>query len=83
MTSLQVKTRLKPDGTLQVAVPTGLPESDVDVLLVIRPVDAGSLNAFGGSPWPERFFDTTFGSLHDVPMARRPESLPESREKLR
>jgi len=40
MVSFSVKTRVLPDRTLQVATPTGLPEADVDVLVVVRPVAA-------------------------------------------
>ena len=38
MVSFSVKARVKRDGRLQVAIPTGLPETDVDVLVVVRPV---------------------------------------------
>jgi hypothetical protein len=82
MTSISVKTRVQPDGTLQVAVSTGLPESDVDVLLVIRPANPGSANAGTAHSWPANFFDTTFGSLADEPLVRPPELNYEAREKL-
>jgi hypothetical protein len=82
MTSISVKTRVRPDGTLQVAVSTGLPESDVEVLLVIRPANPGSANAGTAHPWPVNFFDTTFGSLADDPLVRPPELNYEAREKL-
>ena len=82
MTSISVKTRVRPDGTLQVAVSTGLPESDVEVLLVIRPANPGSANAGTAHSWPANFFDTTFGSLADEPLVRPPELNYEAREKL-
>lgn len=82
MTSISVKTRVRPDGTLQVAVSTGLPESDVDVLLVIRPANPGSANAGTAPSWPANFFDNTFGSLADEPLVRPPELNYEAREKL-
>ena len=61
MTSFSVKTRVRPDGTLQVVVPTGLPESDVDVLLVVRPINAGS--GKGVNSWPDGYFEHTYGCL--------------------
>ena len=82
MTSISVKTRVKPDGTLQVAVPTGLPESDVDVLLVIQPLDTGGTNARSAPSWPTGFFDDTFGSLADNALVRPPQLPLEAREKL-
>jgi len=70
MTSFSVKTRLKPDGTLQVAIPTGLPEADVDVLVVIRPLDAGSRKVAPTGSWPEGFLDKTYGCLAEDPLVR-------------
>lgn len=80
MTSFSVKTRVKPDGTLQVAVATGLPESDVDVLLVVRPFDAGS--GKGANSWPDEFFEQTYGCLAEDPLVRPPQLLQETRENL-
>ena len=81
MTSFSVKTRVKPDGTLQVAVATGLPESDVDVLLVIRPIKIGG--ATGANSWPPQFFGKTYGCLAEEPLVRAPQLEQETREKLR
>ena len=82
MTSISFKTRVSPDGTLQVVVPTGLPESDVEVLLVIRPANPSGANAGAAQSWPANFFDNTFGSLADDPLVRPPELNYEAREKL-
>jgi hypothetical protein len=82
MTSFSVKTRLKPDGTLQVAIPTGLPEADVDVLVVIRPLDAGSRKVTPTGSWPEGFLDKTYGCLAEDPLVREPQLQYEAREKL-
>jgi hypothetical protein len=53
MVSFSVKARVKPDGSLQVAIPTGLPESDVDVLVVVRPVCAAREAGPAIGSWPE------------------------------
>jgi hypothetical protein len=82
MTSFSVKTRLKPDGTLQVTIPTGLPEADVDVLVVVRPLDPGSEKVAQSSSWPEDFFDKTYGCLAEEPLVREPQLQHETREKL-
>jgi hypothetical protein len=82
MNSFSVKTRLKPDGTLQVAIPTGLPEADVDVLVVVRPLDAGSGAVVPSGSWPEDFFDKTYGCLAQDPLVREPQLQHETREKL-
>jgi hypothetical protein len=80
MTSFSVKTRVKPDGTLQVAVATGLPESDVDVFLVIRPMNTGTGTA--ANSWPHGFFEKTYGSLAEDALVRPPQLQQETREKL-
>jgi len=82
MTSFSIKTRLKSDGTLQVAIPTGLPEADVDVLVVVRPLDAGSGKVAQKSSWPEEFIDKTYGCLAADPLVREPQLPQETREKL-
>ena len=82
MTSFSVKTRLKPDGTLQVAIPTGLPEADVDVLVVVRPLDAGGGTVAQSGSWPEDFFDKTYGCLAEEPLVREPQLQHQTREKL-
>ncbi len=82
MTSFSIKTRLKPDGTLQVAIPTGLPEADVDVRVVVRPLDPGSGEVAQSSSWPEDFFDKTYGCLAEDPLVREPQLPHEARENL-
>ena len=38
MTSYQLRGRVRPDGTLDLYVPTGMPDTDVEVLAVLQPV---------------------------------------------
>ena len=82
MAAFTVKTRVKPDGTVQVAIPTGLPETDVDVLVLIRPRNAGEENVPATGSWPEGFFDKTYGCLAEDPLVREPQLQHEAREKL-
>jgi len=70
MVSFSVKTRVMPDGTLQGAIPTGLPDADVDVLVVVRPVAACNTGSATPVSWPEGFFDKTFGCLAEDPLVR-------------
>jgi hypothetical protein len=82
MVSFSVKARVKPDGSLQVAIPTGLPESDVDVLVVVRPVCAPREEGPAIGSWPEGFFEKTFACLAEDPLVRGPQLQHEAREKL-
>ena len=83
MVSISVKSRLNPDGTLSLNVPTGLPETDVEVLVVVQPL--GGAEREPGTEedgWPAGFIAQTFGCLEADPLARRPEADYEVRERL-
>jgi hypothetical protein len=68
---------LAPDGTLDIHVPTGLPESDVEVLLLIEPVLKPA------DAWPEGFFERTFGAFSEQPMVRPAQGVADKREAMR
>lgn len=90
MISIQTKTHIGPDGTLTVAVPTPLRETEVEVMLVVQPVSNGAngMSAAANSPtledlgWPPGFFEETFGSFRDDPLERLPQGDYEVREPL-
>ena len=83
MVSIQLRTHVGPDGTLNLRVPTALRETDVEVLVVLQPVAttpvAPSPEALG---WPPGFFEETFGCLKDDPIERAPQGDYETREPL-
>jgi hypothetical protein len=61
MVTIPRKARLEADGALNLRVPMGLPESDVDVLIVLQPVGAHA------NPGPEDFFQETFEAFANHP----------------
>ncbi len=77
MVTIPVKTRLEADGVLNLRVPTGLPETDVEVVVVVQPVEAGA------STWPEDFFQETYGAFADHPIERGSQGAFDDREVLR
>lgn len=77
MITIPVKTRLEADGVLSLHLPTGLPESDVEVIVIVQPVVAQT------SAWPEDFFRQTFGAFADCPIERGTQGVFENREILR
>lgn len=77
MVTIPVKTRLEADGILNLRVPTGLPASDVEVVVVVHPVEAGA------NTWPEDFFNETYGALAESPIERGTQGAFEDREALR
>ncbi len=84
MVTISAKGRVKRDGTLDLHVTTGLPETDVEVLLVLEPlVFKGEETAPTSRRWPEGYFEKTFGSLRDNPMTYEPPPPFELRQDLR
>jgi hypothetical protein len=84
MVSIHIKTHVGPDGTVNLTVPTQFRETDLDVLVVLRPAavphQSGSEQ---GRDWPEGFFEETFGSFRDDPLVRPPQRKADRREIVR
>jgi hypothetical protein len=71
---IQVESRIKANGILELCVPTGLPESDVEVVIVVQPIpDADEKKSPEELGWPPEFFERTVGSLADDPIQRWPQ----------
>jgi len=77
MVTIAAKGRVSRDGTLDLRVTTGLPETDVEVLLVLEPLVSRKAG------WPEGFLERTFGSLRENPIACDPLPQFEVRQELR
>ena len=76
MLTIRIKTRLNPDGTLDLHIATDLPESEVEVVVVVRPV------AEAATLWPAGFLAETYGAFADSPLVRPPQAQFEYREPL-
>ena len=76
MVTIPIKTRLEANGTLSLSVPTGLPESDVEVVVIIQPVSDSI------ATWPEGFFEQTYGAFAEQPLARAPQGEFDARDTL-
>lgn len=77
MITIPVKTRLDAAGMLNLHVATGLPEADVEVVVIVQPV------ATGHKTWPENFFRETYGAFADNPIERGDQGETSQREALR
>ena len=76
--TIPVKTRTAEDGTLSLKVSTGIPNAEVDVLIVIETVLSGeSLNALVAQ-WPKGYFEL-FGSLRGIRLERPPQGKLQDR----
>ena len=71
MVAISLKGRVRADGTLELRIPTELSETDVEVLLVLQPVQAEESRS-AKRDWPEGYFERTFGSLRSNPIPYDP-----------
>lgn len=83
MVTISAKGRVKDDGTLDLHVTTGLPETDVEVLLILEPLVSTTEGTSRNGGWPEGYFEETFGSLRDNPIVCEPAPPFELRRELR
>jgi hypothetical protein len=62
MITFPAKARTSIDGTLSLEIPTGLPDADVEVLVVLESASGGPATV---RDWPSGFFEKYFGALYD------------------
>ncbi|HXB74813.1 MAG TPA: hypothetical protein VNY05_41665 [Candidatus Acidoferrales bacterium] len=71
MITFPAKAWTDADGTLSLAISTGLPDAEVDVVAVVEP--AGRDVNVPSDEWPEGYFARNFGSLRDAGLERPPQ----------
>ncbi len=79
MKPIVVRGHTEADGMLSLRVPTGVPEQDVEAVVVVSPI----CQSGGGAGWPPGFFERTAGMWQGVPLVREDQGEYERREKLR
>ena len=83
MVTVSTKGRVRGDGTLDLSVKTGLKETDVDVVLILEPHSVKRDDTDVKTGWPAGYFEKTFGSLRDDPIAYQHPPAVEVRRELR
>ena len=73
------KARTDAEGTLSLAIPTGLPDAEVDVVVA---VEAAGRDMTPSDKWPEGYFAQHFGSLRDAGLERPPQGQLQERLRL-
>jgi hypothetical protein len=76
MDSLKLKTHVGSDGLLKLELQTGITDRDLEVLIVMQPLETEPVDALG---WPIGFFERTYGALADDPIERPAELPPDVR----
>jgi hypothetical protein len=79
MKSITLHSHVGADGVLELKVPIGIANADVDIVVVV-----GATTPAKKSPedlgWPPGFFEETFGSIPD--LERAPQGEYEIREEI-
>ncbi|MBI3208894.1 MAG: hypothetical protein HYZ37_08330 [Candidatus Solibacter usitatus] len=68
MITFPAKARTDANGTLSLAIPTGLPHAELDVVVIVE--TAMRVLPAPSAGWPEGYFDRHFGALRDVRLER-------------
>jgi hypothetical protein len=79
MEAIKVKTHVGSDGVLKLEVPVGISDRDLEVLVVVQPLETDEVDDLG---WPIGYFDETAGSLADDPIERGPQGEYEVRDEI-
>jgi hypothetical protein len=79
MITFPAKARTDADGTLSLAIPTGLPDAEFDVVVVL---EAAARETVPTDEWPEEYFVRHFGSLRDAGLERPPQGQLQERLRL-
>jgi hypothetical protein len=72
METIKLITRTGDDGVLTLNLPQNLSNREVEVVIVVQPVESPEVDELG---WPIGFFERTYGALADDPIDRG-EELP-------
>jgi hypothetical protein len=80
MITFPVKARTDADGNLSLAIPTGLPDAELDVVVVIEAAGPDTTVVCGD--WPEGYFERHFGSLRDAGLERPPQGQLQERQRI-
>lgn len=77
MEAIRLKTHVGDDGILKLELPETLHNRDLDVFVVIQPLETEPLDEMG---YPIGYFDETYGSLADDPIERGEQPPLEERD---
>jgi hypothetical protein len=84
MKSIKLKSHVGDDGVLQIQIPVGFKNEDLEVMVIFQPLKSrdSSSSTVESRGWQPGFFEEVIGSWKGEPL-ERPEQLPyEVREEL-
>jgi hypothetical protein len=80
MQTIHLQSHVGNDDVLNLCVPVGVSDTDVDVVVVVQPCTANSKTASNG--WPLGFFEQTYGGFVEHPLERGEQGQFEVRDSL-
>ena len=78
MHSIKLRSHVGSDGVLHLQVPVGVQNSDIEVMIIVQPIEPEKATTPQDQGWPPGFFEQTFGSIPD--LERPPQGAPQIRE---
>jgi len=81
MATFTVRSKAGPDGVVHFDIPSGFPDSEVEVTLVVQPVSPPPMER-SDHGWSPDFLERVLGGWHGEPLERGPQGEYEDRDKL-
>jgi hypothetical protein len=79
MQSLTLRTHVGKDGILELKMPIGIIDKDLEVILVVQAVD----DVKPVAEWPANFFTKIIGGWDGAPLTREPQGNYETRSEFK
>ena len=80
MQTIETHSHIGADGILRLNLPVNLPETDVDIIVVVQPRNGTANNGSGAKSWPPGFFDAVIGGWQGEILERPEQGEYEIRE---
>lgn len=80
MQTMTLKVRADKDGIVRLEIPTDAADRDIEIVLVLQPVEASPCDEMG---YPIGYFEETYGMFADEPLERDQPLEPDLRDDMR
>lgn len=82
MQAIKLRSHVGSDGILQIQLPLELRDVDLEVMVIVQPIQPSSLETAQERGWLPGFFEQTAGAMADDPLVRGEQGDYEEREAL-
>lgn len=82
MRSILIRSRVGADGIVHLDVPSGLGETEVEVMVILQPISEPAAGRREEFAWSPGFFESVVGGWEGEPLARANEAEYETRGRL-